>query len=340
MMSEIVKTFGRSFLVSCFVPAGALIAANIAFWLILSSTPVKAFLQSIESARGVELLVCAFIVGLAISVLQNPLIRVFEGYQQRLFRNAAGVLAALILPTYWWSRVSGAWMIPTVFAVLSAAAWVSHPISRSWQLRRFRQEKLKTDDKARYEFFRNYPMDEPNVLATKLGNQIRAFESHAAVYHIDPITTWYRLLAVIPRNFQEQIGTAEANFDAVINLAAVALLLALEAMGIYLVHGNGRWLTTSLILAASGYALYRLACGYAVGSWGESVRSAFDLYRLDLLRQLGLYCPDRVYTLEEEQNLWYSIQNITMYGQEDPKYPVRFTLTKPRGPEEQPDETE
>jgi hypothetical protein len=108
---------------------------------------------------------------------------------------------------------------------------------------------------------------------------------------------------------------------------------------IYLIHGDGGWITTALILAASGYALYRFACGYAVGPWGESVRSAFDLYRLDLLRQLGLYSTAKGHTLEEEQDLWYSIQNITMYGREDPEYPVRFTLTKPDGPEEQADET-
>ncbi len=338
-MGEIVKTFGRSFLVSCFLPAGALIAANIVFWLTLSSKPVMAFLQTIESARGVTLLVCTFVVGLAISVLQNPLIRLFEGYERRLFRSAAAVFAALILPTYWWSRVSGAWMIPAVLAVLSVAVWVSHLIGASWQRRRFREEKLKTDVNAKYEFFRNYPMEEQYVLATKLGNRIRAFESHAAVYHIDPITTWYRLLAVIPSDFQEQIGTAEANFDAVINLAAVAFLLALEALGIYLVHGHGGWLTTALILAATGYALYQVACNYAVGPWGESVRSAFDLYRLDLLRQLGLYSPVKVHTLKDEQDLWYSIQQLTIYGREDPEYPVRFTLTRPRGPEEQPDET-
>jgi hypothetical protein len=63
---------------------------------IVTGRPLIAFIASLESSRGVVLLVCTFLLSLAISVVQNPLIQVFEGYQPRFFASLAMFFAALI----------------------------------------------------------------------------------------------------------------------------------------------------------------------------------------------------------------------------------------------------
>ena len=350
MFGEIAKTFGRNFLVSCFVPAAVFIAAHIALWLLLKGLPLMAFIQSLETRRGILLLVCAFLLALAVSVIQTPLIKVFEGYEPHFFRNAAILFALLAAFSYWYApftdwytspadwhaSLGRAWIVAASLAAVFALVWVGHGYAERRHRARFKTDILQPDVETRYELFRRYPQEE-NILPTKLGNCIRAFESHAAMYNIEPITAWYRLLAVIPKDFQEQIATAEANFQAVINLTAVALLLSMVVFAVGVVLADKPFLVASLILCALGYALYRFACVYARQPWGECVRSAFDLYRLDLLRQLGVHVASPTLTLAEEKKLWYSVQRLMLYGQEDQDYPVQYTTTRPAGPEPRPD---
>lgn len=329
MFGEIAKTFGRNFLVACFIPAGFWIAGNAALRLVLKRLIFWPVLESLNSGKGIVLLVCTCLLGLVIGVAQNPLIQVFEGYKSQYFRNGAivmGLSAALLF--HWPPPVPRAWIAAAAIAALCALVWAGHPIGKWWHRGRLRRAQGKTDLQAKYEFYRRFPK-EPNILPTRLGNSIRAFESHAAVYNMEPISSWYRLVAVIPKDYQEQIGAAEANFQAVINTAAAGLALALETLGIYIWKQDWRWLTATAALTAASYVLYRFACSYAEAPWGEYVRSAFDLYRLDLLRQLGIKVSPPDLSLEAEGKLWYAVQQLMLFGKEDPKCPVRFAVERP-----------
>jgi hypothetical protein len=324
MLGEIAKTFGRNFLVSCLVPAAAWVSANLFLWRILYGLPVASFFESLESTRGLIVLFGILLLSLAISVVQNQLIRIFEGYEEEFFRNFAVIPGLLIPFIFYWVLIPRAWMISGGLSLLSLLIWLAHPLSKRRQRALYKSGKEKTGPKDRYDFARSFP-EEDNILPTRLGNCIRAFENHAALYGIEPITTWFRLLAVIPKGFQEQIGAAEANFSAILNLSAVSFLLAIELAGIYITSLDFRWARAGLVVVLVAYGLYRFACAYAAQTWGEYVRSAFDLYRLDLLCQLGVEMPSAILTLAAEQKLWFALSNIMLFGEERPDYPLRFT---------------
>src|ERR1035441_138725 len=68
----------------------------------------------------------------------------------------------------------------------------------------------------------------------------------------------------------------------------------------------------AVISGTIGVLLYFAACPNAA-NWGEVVRGAFDLYRHDLVRQLGVEVPKAPITLSDERKLWRSIQRVTYY---------------------------
>ncbi len=78
----------------------------------------------------------------------------------------------------------------------------------------------------------------------------------------------------------------------------------------------GRYLRTSLLLLgafasfAVSYMLYRAAVSQAI-DWGYMVNTAFDLYRRDLLRQMGFRPPT---TIEEERKLWDKLWYFIMWN--------------------------
>jgi len=275
MFGEIAKTFGRGFLVAWFVPASVFLAANLAMWLVGQGRPLLPFMLGLGSAKGVALLAGAFLLALGLSILQSPIVKAFEGYHEAFFRNMAVILALLAIATYLWFPVYGpaarpvtfeatkVWIIPAGLAAISLLLWIGHPLGKSWQRYRFRQARLRTDNESRHEFSRHFPHDDGNVLPTRVGNSIRAFESHATVYNIDPITSWYRLVAVIPKEYQSQIGDAEANFYAVLNLSAVAYISAAEIVSIWVLWNDVRWLVAGLAVFVAAFAIYRFACAYA-----------------------------------------------------------------------------
>jgi len=159
-----------------------------------------------------------------------------------------------------------------------------------------------------------FPPEPEYVLPTRLGNAIRAFEYYANErYGIDPITLWSRLLSVIPEEFLNIIKDTIASFNFLINLVLIVLLLGLELL-ILPPYGNLEWrllgVLGSLIIS---YLLYREAVKQAV-AWGYNFNAAFDLYRRDLLKQLGFHPPS---TLEKEKELWTKIMQF-----------IRFKSTK------------
>ena len=79
------------------------------------------------------------------------------------------------------------------------------------------------------------PPKKDNVLPTKLGNVIRAFEYHSHIlYRIDPISSWPRLVAVIPKSYQEQIGEAQSTFSFMLNVSFFSTILVFELLGLVL----------------------------------------------------------------------------------------------------------
>lgn len=148
-----------------------------------------------------------------------------------------------------------------------------------------------------------YPPCNAEVLPTMLGNIIRAFEYYPATrYGIETITVWPRLVAILPEKLVDAINTEKSlvdfwlNFSLALSISGLFWALAMWYAGIPL-----PFLIAVLIGGVLfGYLAYRAAMPSAI-AWGYEVRTAFDLYREDLLRKLGLQRPA---SASEERSLW------------------------------------
>ncbi|MBB5496929.1 hypothetical protein [Paraburkholderia sp. MM5384-R2] len=148
---------------------------------------------------------------------------------------------------------------------------------------------------------RDFPRHENLVLPTAFGNTLRAFEGYSSeVYKVDSIFVWPRLLAVIPKDYQAIIADARAPVDFLVGLVVLgtftSIFTLVRAIDIWLADGlSGNYLLADLfqnaaIAAAIAAIAYRLAILEA-RSWGDVVKSAFDLYLPALAEKLGFVLP-------------------------------------------------
>ena len=183
------------------------------------------------------------------------------------------------------------------------------------------------------------PSDEENIMPTRLGMVLKASEAYALDrYLIEAVTIWTRLFPVIPEKFLKDMEEKNNHFMFLLNsslvmyFAGIGSLLA-ALVGCYFVsfpHAeivmylkthvaipNGfkmvappLYLFFSGVLVMFGYMLYRVAVN-AAEDFSLFYRAGFDLYRMDLLKQLHYEPP---INLGEEKNLWMDISSFLAVG--------------------------
>jgi hypothetical protein len=334
MIGDIAKSLGLSFFVARLIAAAILVYAQAV--LVFTKTlrmPADAFWRVPGLPDYAVPVALTFLCAILMNGFQVQIIKVYEGYRFVQVGFAGGALLAASCAVWRWSPWRHA--LPVFLAISGAVlllGWAAHWLLLAYHRRTAKRldEAMKrdrakgVDTRAReHHRSRRYPPAGAE-LPTKLGNAIRAFEYHAQIYAIDPITMWYRLAAVIPDSFQQKLEGAETAFCFVLNLSLVFQALAVEALAIAVVNPVARagFLALAVAEAVVAVVLYRAACT-AAQDWGEYVRSAFDLYRLDLLNQFGVSLPPRPLTIEEERAVWKSVQSLTFYAKA-PAGGVRF----------------
>ncbi|HWM94166.1 MAG TPA: hypothetical protein VN493_25640 [Thermoanaerobaculia bacterium] len=162
--------------------------------------------------------------------------------------------------------------------------------------------------------------ERPSVLPTRLGNVIRSFESYPRRrYGMSAIPLWPRLIAKVESSYSETIDAAKANLDFMINSTTLSALLAISLALAGITHAEAlsspgmgtKWLIQIFLFASLAYWLYRQSVGRAL-AWGSLVKGAFDLYRWELLTQLGY--GRKPTDVEEEVELWESISKRMLFG--------------------------
>lgn len=186
-----------------------------------------------------------------------------------------------------------------------------------------------------------YPASD-RVLPTYLGNAIRAFEDYPGDrYGIYAVTTWPRLAAVLEDSYGKQIADTKQTFDLMINFSVVSAALGLLTLvtGLAWPGEVGRsgtawvaWGTVTGLLLFLAWGCYRLSLPRAA-AWGETVKGAFDLYRWKLLEALGF--SERPRTMEEERELWQWIGGHMLFGRMTTYDPLEYGATD-EAPEEAP----
>jgi hypothetical protein len=158
------------------------------------------------------------------------------------------------------------------------------------------------------------PDAEDFVLPTRLGNVIRCFERYSYIaYGMDAIVFWPRLIARIDSAFASSLDSAKASIDFMLNFS---FLSALSCLGIVVIEVSTETSTAPSIWRAGLFLalaviFYYLSIGRAA-AWGMEVKSAFDLYRFDLLKALGY--QQQPSTFFEEQALWQRISVQLLYS--------------------------
>lgn len=139
-----------------------------------------------------------------------------------------------------------------------------------------------------YRRAREFPA-EGRLLPTRFGNAIRSFEDYSlAMYGIDDIAGWPRLLAVLPKDYVRYVDEAKAQADFWVNAwgAAALLVLAYAALVPSSPGLVARWWIPLACVAAAWYAVRRGTA--AVFEWGEMVKASYDVFLPDLGKRVGI----------------------------------------------------
>lgn len=178
------------------------------------------------------------------------------------------------------------------------------------------------------------PDSEGLVLPTRLGNVIRAFERYPSqAYGIDAIALWPRLVGKLDAAFASTIDEAKTSFDFMLNMSFLSGLTSLFIVTIGVLFPLPlRWafvapLLLKLLLFLVLTAVFYYFAVNRAHDWGSQVKSAFDLYRFDLLKALGY--EQRPLSYQEERALWTKISSQILFP-DDRKAPLPYEQSPTR----------
>jgi hypothetical protein len=239
----------------------------------------------------------------------------------------AGAIVGLLLfgafLAYWATGIvrlyEGHWQARRGLGWLAASGrW----LQRAWYRRLLAAGPGSFETRTRYFLPQEEQLAGELLLPSRLGNVLRSAEAYPASpdrYAMDGVFYWPRLYAVLPEAIRTTLEQARSAIDTMLILSLLAWLYVPVAAGILLATGAG-WQAWPWWLGALGGGLlagmvaYRSAVSAAL-VFGELVRSCFDLYRHDLLKQFGYTIPA---SLQDEQRLWHNLaQQLVRLGADD-----------------------
>jgi hypothetical protein len=288
-LKDITGVFSRYFVVGFFLPS---FIALVSLWLTASSEFVPNELE--QHSQATELLILggiAVVVGLALSGASYYITRFFEGY-----------------PLEHRSRSRG---VRTVYR-------------RAIALQRRRYDRLRaiSDDKsqpkkdrrrAAWLLDRYFPPSRDALLPTRVGNAIRAFESHSTSrWGLDSVTIWPRIEALLSAGERELLVDSKIDFYVFLNAAvgavAVGAFLVVD-QAVYTPQPAWFWPLYAIPFVLA-YIFYRRAVEPAT-AWGDHVRSGIDLHRLEMYEKLGVRRPT---SFSDERQLALQVNQVLLYG--------------------------
>ncbi len=183
--------------------------------------------------------------------------------------------------------------------------------------------------RAESEFEYTFPSGESLLQPTTLGNIIAAYEDYSRTrYGMESSALWPRLVPILKeRQYLDFVTQEKVVFDFLLNTGLVTVFLGLE-LGYLTLFLNQPLLGGGLILLTlvAGWVFY-FGLTVAADQWGMTVRVAFDLYRDELRKRLGLRVAD---TFAAEHVRWQETSRF-LHGRpgEYDKYQI-FELERER----------
>ncbi|MFC9607995.1 hypothetical protein ACFTTN_31680 [Streptomyces niveus] len=185
-------------------------------------------------------------------------------------------------------------------------AEAANRLATGFQQSRWRRIRNNPDQYTRR--YQQFPVRETDLRPTRFGNVVRAAETYATDerrYGMDAVFFWPRLLAVMPDGTRALLANARAGMELMVITSALATVLTVASLilGPLMNVPASTWLSTAIAAALVARITYTAAVRSA-DTYGELVRTSFDLYRRDLLRSMGFKPPQ---DLPAERALWKAI---------------------------------
>ncbi len=157
----------------------------------------------------------------------------------------------------------------------------------------------------------NYPPPSraKEVMPTRLGNILKGAELYPNLrYKIDAVLIWPRLYNLFPESFMKTLIDAKSTLDFMLVISVLGGAFGLIS-GVYLLMLRAPW-WLFLLCFWGGAGIAGLAYQGSLGSarlYAEQIRTAFDLYRYELLKQMRLELPD---SLSDEKVVWAAVNQF------------------------------
>lgn len=309
ILSSISGQLGKSLILGAFLPA----TVFTIFWSVFVE-PVYPIFQTFLEPLGLfgeEWLLAAvlFIITVITGLLYNlniPIIRLYEGYPWK--DSSLGKRRIDHYKQDYRQVTARREGMRTLLRAMGINTPDFFKIRRHWSAEGDR-------------LLRSYPDRELLILPTRLGNVIRSFERYPSwQYNMDAIILWPRLVSKPDKEYLTVITDAKTSVDFMLNNSVLNGLLALSMIILGLVYPQdtlttapslATWLLKFSAFTLLAYLFYLGAVSRA-GAWGETVKSAFDLYRWDLLEDLGY--QQKPQTRKAERDIWNKISIQMLYG--------------------------
>lgn len=184
--------------------------------------------------------------------------------------------------------------------------WPAHPATNGLDAGRLSLARLLNTE---------LPDQREFILPTRLGNVIRAAERYSFVaYGMNGAVLWPRLRSELNVSMTAAVDESRTALEFTVHCSFLCAASALAFILAASLHGWTisvvRLALICAVLMCMASAFYLMSVARAKG-WGEQVRAAFDVARLDLLHTLGYQqIPD---SYEEECALWWKISNQLLY---------------------------
>jgi hypothetical protein len=302
VFAELPKLFDRDFAIGYFLPAALFIALSYFVIAWFGFHPVVVALSAdsfLKESAGFGLL--SLLGGIILLVLNRGIVRFLEGY--------------------WPLRDWLNWIELRRFRKLREDSRLSdeqkqHYKEINQEFPRALQDKR---NKIKLKEATRFPNEERLILPTSFGNSFRAFEVYPRVmYGINAIPAWYRLLAVVPKEYRALIDSARVSLDFWVNLCFLSLVLIVEYFSLAVWTRQislrspfsliGPFPLLPFLFLSSAWVSYVLGKKATV-EWGNWVKSAFDIYLPKLRAALEFATPD---TKGAERKMWIAFNRAVL----------------------------
>lgn len=280
--------FSRAFVVGFFAPS---FCGLLAFGLATPDPFLPDLYTSLtQTDRVLVDGAAAVILGLVLSGLYYPILRIAEGYPLHDRRQR--------------------WLVRPLHR---AMVWLQGRRFDALVNIRSRREQSPERTAAAWALDRYFPPSRDALLPTRFGNAVIAFERYSlSRWGLDAIPAWPRIQSLLTSQEQDLLSASEGDVAFFINLGAAGLILGLVLVAGEIAYPAHSWATRAVYLIpfVFGYVAYRCSIGAAV-RWGSSVRAGIDLNRLALYDKLGLRRPT---TLSEEREIAAAVNRCLLYN--------------------------